>query len=791
MSISRWLTAFGALAICAGACALSLGELNVRSSVGHPFEAVLPFATGAGESIAPQCIRARDDAATANQALPYLANAQFTVTSRPGGGEIVVRTRAAVGEPAVRLRITIDCAPASILSREFVVLLDAPAAQQEPIVAPVAAVAAAEAIPPAARRARRAERRDVDAAGAAPGRQTPRNAGPAAGAPTGAALGPSLRVTPAGVQARGAAVRAPKSQARAGFRLTISRSEDDEVLQRVLSLKRSDDLLSLSMPQRELAEADRESLRAQARMALSDNPVADAIQMQTRLGALESNMGVLKKQLGEIEAARAAAEDRARRLAEENRRLAARLDTFGVIALLLLCVGLAAAGFWRYRVATERRAQLHRDWDAVAEPAVAQEPEVAPPEPVHPAGLAPVAVPASQHDQEQYARTVVLDRTASRLPPDAPPPPAPMAAPPSHAALSRPAPAPVDAKLAPSLAVETRPEDPGIAFTPANSPAAPETKAQVAPSLEVADGVIATDDGMFLPESALKKKGAGKAEVSAGAKGQSGLIEKAFGFGAEAAHDVNSNLRPTTGRGKTLPDAGLAAGVQADPYALSLPPITGRERTLSHETQAPASEAAPAAKVPVKTDTAIDFALDAPDRASLDGVTDAEAKARVEQYLGEFERKLFPEIALGRVKLDEPRSIIGLARTYYQEDFDPAKAISFLEYALHRSTDPMLIHLALLEVLRMERRVREYASVARAFRGQYPDSGTYWQLVAAYGRLLDPSDPAFEGERVPGLDLDTPSNWLGNTLDMTKYVLGQKVADSVRDLPAPVAKGAA
>ena len=195
--------------------------------------------------------------------------------------------------------------------------------------------------------------------------------------------------------------------------------------------------------------------------------------------------------------------------------------------------------------------------------------------------------------------------------------------------------------------------------------------------------------------------------------------------------------------------------------------------------------------MPAKAETSINFALDAPDHASLDGVTDSEAKARVEQYLGEFERKLFPEIALGRVKLDEPRSIIGLARTYYQEDFDPAKAISFLEYALHRSTDPMLIHLALLEVLRMERRVREYAAVARAFRGQYPDSGTYWQLVAAYGRLLDPSDPTFEGERVPGLDLDTPSNWLGNTIDMTKYVLGQKVADSVRDLPAPVAKGAA
>lgn len=790
------MTAFGALAMSAGVGALSLGELSVRSSVGHPFEAVLPFTVSAGESVTPQCIRARDDAATANQALPYLANAQFAVTARPGGGEIVVRTRAAVGEPAVRLRITIDCAPASVLSREFVVLLDAPAAQQEAIVTPVAvapAATVAQPMPSAPRRARRAERRDTDAGtgGAMAERQSSPSVA-ATGAAPGTGLGPSLRVSPPGGRAPEAALRTPRSKARAGFRLTITRSEDDEVLQRVLSLKRSDNLLSLTGPQREIAEADRESLRVQARMALSDNPVAEAVQMQARLGALEGSMGALKKQLGEIEAARTAAEDRARRLAEENKRLAARLDTFGVIALLLVCVGLAAAGFWRYRVATERRTQLQRDWDAGAAASMPREPQVASSEPVEASRPAPAEVTATPDDQEQYARTVVLDRTASRLPPVAAPAPGPLPPPVSSpAVLAQTVPAAADAKT-PSRAAAIKPsEDVGIAFVPPDIPVTPPSKPAVVPSGGVADREIPTDDGMFLPESALKKKGTDESEVPVDTKGRSGMIEKAFGFGPDAARDVNSHLRPTTGRGKTLPDAGLAAGLRPDPYALSLPPITGRGRTLQGGTQAPAAEQVPAVGVPARAETAIDFALEAPDHASMDGVTGAEAKARVEQYLGEFERKLFPEIALGRVKLDEPRSIIGLARTYYQEDFDPAKAISFLEYALHRSTDPMLIHLALLEVLRMERRVREYASVARAFRGQYPDSGTYWQLVAAYGRLLDPSDPAFEGERVPGLDLDTPSNWLGNTLDMTKYVLGQKVADSVRDLPAPVAKGAA
>ena len=183
----------------------------------------------------------------------------------------------------------------------------------------------------------------------------------------------------------------------------------------------------------------------------------------------------------------------------------------------------------------------------------------------------------------------------------------------------------------------------------------------------------------------------------------------------------------------------------------------------------------------------IDFVIDDQLPHGRAAGADAEARARAESYSAEFERKLFPEIALGRVKLDDPRSIIGLARTYYQEDFDAGKAISFLEYALYRSAEPMAIHLALLEVLRMERRVAEYATVARAFRGQYPDSATHWQLIAAYGRLMDQNEPTFEGEKVAGLDLDTPSNWLGSTLDMTKYVLGQKVSDSVRDLPLPVA----
>lgn len=173
------------------------------------------------------------------------------------------------------------------------------------------------------------------------------------------------------------------------------------------------------------------------------------------------------------------------------------------------------------------------------------------------------------------------------------------------------------------------------------------------------------------------------------------------------------------------------------------------------------------------------------------GLSGGEGAERAAAYQQEFENRMFPEIATGRVKLDDARSIVVLARTYYQEDFDAAKSIGLLEYALARAADPMRIHLALLEVLRMERRSSEYLVTAQSFRRRYPEGATHWQLIAAYGRLLNPAEAAYAGDPVPGLDLDTPSNWLGSTLDMTKYVLGQKVAASLREVPALTPRAAA
>lgn len=666
-----------------GAHALSLGDLAVRSSVGQAFDAVLPFQASAEDAITPQCVRVNGPGdATQAADVPVLAGVRVALRERAGGGQIVLSTRTVVNEPAFRLRVTIDCGARTFLSREFVVLLDAPGTLHLPEVpAPAAAPAAVAAAPAEAVPRRRARREPGADASASP-------------VPRAAPL-PSLRVDGAR-SAPGARAPAARGRPRGQYRLTLSSPDLAAESSVRLDLKRADELGALGGPRRAFAAAELDELRAAARLQLSDDPIAEAARMQTRLAAVEGSMAALRQQIAGIEAARRSAEDKAQRLVEENRRLEARQGAIWLVAVLLACAALTAWLFRRYRLSAERRGHEARFvWPEEAAPA-------RPPVPASTAARPPAPPPDTG--------------TAPRRAPEVPAPTAPAAARPPVAAPSRPAPAAPPAEPAPVVPAGIDYQRTVVLDRAALAAAAAGDHPVRLPA--------ARDDGAreYLPESAL-------------------LVPPASASAAGS--------RIPTIREKTIDAPGVADGM------------------------------------PVMAD-GVDFVIDGPG-----GVSPAdEAAGRAARYLAEFERKLFPEIALGRVKLDDPRSIIGLARTYYQEDFDPAKAISFLEYTLHRSTDPMRIHLALLEVLRLERRVGEYATVARAFRGQYPDSGTHWQLVAAYGRLLDAKDPMYDGDRVPGLDLDTPSNWLGSTLDMTKYVLGQKVADALRESPMPSHGGA-
>jgi hypothetical protein len=157
---------------------------------------------------------------------------------------------------------------------------------------------------------------------------------------------------------------------------------------------------------------------------------------------------------------------------------------------------------------------------------------------------------------------------------------------------------------------------------------------------------------------------------------------------------------------------------------------------------------------------------------------DDDSEMRAQLYRQEFELKLFPEIVHGQAKLKVPHSVISLARTYYQEDFDTNRAVNLLEYAADRTPDPMRVRLALLEILRMEGMGREYIAIARAFHRQFA-AAEEWNTVAAYGKLLAPEEPLFAEADTTGYDLNMPSMWLGSTLDMTRYVLAQDLHDAM------------
>ena len=651
--------------------AFALGDVAVRSHVGHAFDAVIPFRLNDGESISSRCVRAHEDAFSTNQHIPLLADPRIEVVQTPRGGEIRIRSARPVGEPVLRLRLTIDCEPNAYIVREWIVLLDPPATEA-PTRPPMAQTPAApesfpvSVAPPVAsppRSARRARDRGDDENGSG----TRRGATPQGEAP----LRPRARglARPVVQDGVGTALRdrvnAPKRpEAEARFRLRLSAPTSDLVDEPgELVLKRSDELAGPMASSRSVPPAEQEALRAEARIRLALDPFSEAVQLQIRLTGLEAGMLDMRGQVAAIDAARRIAEAHAGKLVEENRRLSDWLTGIAFALLFLLTALVLAVVIWRYRARDQTR-----------------------------------RVDALRWQPDSDVLTQVKPQTE----------------------LKRPAVTRAPSLVAGSPTAKVRRWDADIEIDPPRPPSTP------------VDFVV-SDEG----------------EV--GEKG-------------------------------TAPE--ISPPLPADVAKMQMvPPIPPQPVRILP----PGDQSAP-----------IDFSFDLPesDFAATGAGAAADVSARAEVapesingdrsrgYLAEFELRMFPEIALGQVSLDDPRSIIVLARTYYQEDFDPGKAISFLEYTLHRAADSMRIYLALLEVLRMERRVVEYTTLARAFRGRYPASRSHWPLIAAYGHLLDPREPLFSGAEMTGLDLDAPSNWLGSTLDMTRYVLGQRVTDVIRRLPA-------
>lgn len=123
----------------AQAGAVGLGPVELRSRLGQALRAVVPLTLGSGERLAPACVRASRPALR-DDGVPTLAPLRVALEWHGARGQLVLTTREAVQEPAVRVAVEVGCEAA--VTREFVLLLDPP--REGEAAAPAPAAGAAE-----------------------------------------------------------------------------------------------------------------------------------------------------------------------------------------------------------------------------------------------------------------------------------------------------------------------------------------------------------------------------------------------------------------------------------------------------------------------------------------------------------------------------------------------------------------------------------------------------------------------------------------------------------------------
>ena len=631
-----------------------------------------------------------------------------------------------------------------------------------------------------------------------------------------------------GTRAEQAAAAAPK------YRLSLSRPGSDEPNPTPM-LRGSESLDSLARPEVSGITAEqREKLRNEWRARTAADPLLENQKMQDDVGRLGTSLRDLKAQLDAIQKERAGERDssakRIAQLEEDKRSLSTWLNGLALALGFVGCVAVAALLFWSYRRRAEQKgvrerrlmaddvaatpvAERHEPgieeefdntpWrpedDAPAVPATMPAPpspkparriagaatpaagaaapvaRIATPRPTPPAFTkpTPAAKPVGSGEDDSYTVTVELPAKAG-----APPPVEDFYANPPRGAddkefsLDDAPPEPVQAPLPPTIAPIT-----------------------VAPALE-----IPPDEPIDLPAISfeLPKPGAAEEAAMAAAKAPPAAPDvhgDVIEFSLDGMPPLNlapvSGSLPPAPPAASAPAASAPAGQVDDPFGNDpapppppslgptfVPPLSTSEPTPTlTRMKALVDEIATAhlsepAEPQVPSTTGVHRTLD------IDLGGDGDSEMRAQLYRQEFELKLFPEIVHGQAKLKVPQSIISLARTYYQEDFDTNRAINLLEYAADRTPDPQRVRLALLEILRMEGMAREYVAVSHSFRSLYPDAEE-WETVAAYGKLLVPEEPLFKDADATGYDLNMPSMWLGSTLDMTRYVLAQDLHDAM------------
>jgi Tfp pilus assembly protein FimV len=114
------------LALAPAGQSLTLGDISVRSTLGQRLDATVPVRLSAGEALASGCVApGRQTSDLRSVPLPIVTTPQ---AAREGLYELRVTSTASLYEPMYELELKVECPGAPIIIRQYVLMLDLPAA---------------------------------------------------------------------------------------------------------------------------------------------------------------------------------------------------------------------------------------------------------------------------------------------------------------------------------------------------------------------------------------------------------------------------------------------------------------------------------------------------------------------------------------------------------------------------------------------------------------------------------------------------------------------------------------
>jgi Tfp pilus assembly protein FimV len=313
------------LACASPAAALGLGDLDVRSSLGQPLYATVKIIEP-GKASSADCFTLQASA----QAVAPLPRVQLAIEQQGDQTWLHIRSTQGINDPVVQFTLVSECE--TRLQRDYVVLLDPPAAEAPPVLATAAPAAPAAEV----------------AARARPGRQAKQT-----------------RATPASASARGGAAPRARARTAATPRLVLSGRRLTGASDAALALR-----LDTSLP-----DLDRPRAEPLTSTELSDENTA----LSRKLAHLEAQLVALQERNAELEArSPTGATDAAPVEAPPARTKPADTADRPQWPLYLLLTGLVSGAggliFWLRRRSQPRLDLPDDEWDA--HPPIPQHPRM-------------------------------------------------------------------------------------------------------------------------------------------------------------------------------------------------------------------------------------------------------------------------------------------------------------------------------------------------------------------------------------------------------------------------------